>query len=58
MMPLSVQERVDAGCVRFEAAWKAHIESVTEGYYEESNQRTSELIGIDLGSHGYRMGLR
>lgn len=40
---------------RTEMAWKAHIESVTAGYYEESNRRTSELIGIDLGIHGYRM---
>jgi hypothetical protein len=39
---------------RVETRWKAAITSVTDGYYEESNRRTSALLGEDLGALGYR----
>lgn len=35
------------------SAWKRTIESRVRGFYAESNRRTSELTGFDLGKMGY-----
>lgn len=36
-----------------ERRWRRIIAEMTEGYFEESNRETSQLIGIDLAKYGY-----
>ncbi|SMP47730.1 Sulfotransferase domain-containing protein [Neorhodopirellula lusitana] len=41
---------------KFVAAKRAEIASYTDGFYDESNKLTSQLIGTDLSEYGYSMG--
>ncbi len=46
MIPAAVHQMADKD-------FRAIIQEKTMGYYEESNLRTSEMIGIDLEKYGY-----
>jgi hypothetical protein len=46
-----VPERFNA---RVESRWRTVIDEATRGVYEESNRRSSALVGGDLSAHGYR----
>jgi hypothetical protein len=39
---------------RIDRQWKAEIDEATRGFFEESNRRTSALLGTDLTAYGYR----
>jgi len=40
---------------RVRRGWERQIEEATTGFYEESNRRLAQAIGIDLGSLGWRV---